>query len=87
MSEEVDAGRRRDVENRLNNNNSNMCVKLFEGGGLGLIITIVIIIMLYSIASCTSNSLHKNALLLLLGGFVWLSAASVALYKLVNVYR
>ena len=78
MSEEVDAGRRRDVENRLNNN-SKMCVKL--------IITIVIIIMLYSIASCTSNSLHKNALLLLLGGFVWLSAASVALYKLVNVYR
>ena len=86
MSEEVETGRRRDVENRLNHNNSNMCVKLFEGGGLGLIITIVIIIMLYSIASCTSNSLDKNVLLLL-GGFVWLSAATIALYKLVNVYK
>ena len=85
MSEEVEAGRR-DVENRLNNNNSNMCVKLFESGGLGLITMIVIIIMLYSIASCTSTSLDKN-MLLLLGGFVWLSAATMALYKLVNVYR
>ena len=85
MSEEVEAGRR-DVENRLNNNNSNMCVKLFESGGLGLITMIVIIIMLYSIASCTSTSSDKNALLLL-GGFVWLSAATMALYKLVNVYR
>ena len=87
MSEEVEAGKR-DVENRLNNN-SNMCVKLFESGGpgLGLIATIVIIIMLYSIASCTSNSLDKNVLLLLLGGFVWLSTATMALYKLFNVFR
>ena len=84
MSEEVEAGRR-DVENRLSNN-SNMCVKLFDSGGPGLITTIVIIIMLCSIASCTSNSLDKN-MLLLLGGFVWLSAATMALYKLVNVYR
>ena len=84
MSEEVETGRR-DVENRLNNN-SNMCVKLFESGGPGLITPIVIITMLYSIASCTSNSLDKNVLLLL-GGFVWLSAATIALYKLVNVYK
>ena len=84
MSEEVKAGRR-DVENRLNNN-SNMCVKLFESNGPGLITTIVIIIMLYSIARCTSNSLDKNVLLFL-GGFVWLSAATIALYKLVNVYN
>ena len=86
MSEEVEAGRRRDVENRLNNNNSNMCVKIFESGGPGLITTIVMIIMLYSIASCTSNLLDKN-LLLLLGGFVWLCAATMAIYKLFNVYR
>ena len=86
MSEEVEIGKR-DVENMLNHNNSNMCVKLFESGGLGLIATIVIIIMLYSIASCTSNSLDKNVLLLLLGGFVWLSTATMALYKLFNVFR
>ena len=84
MSEEGETGRR-DVENRLNNN-SNMCVKLFESGGPGLITPIVIITMLYSIASCTSNSLDKNVLLLL-GGFVWLSAATMALYKIVNVYK
>ena len=85
MSEEVEIGKR-DVENMLNHNNSNMCVKLFESGGLGLIATIVIIIMFYSIASCTSNSLGKNVLLLL-GGFFWLSAVTMALYQLVNVYR
>ena len=84
MSEEVEAGRG-DVENRLNNN-SNMCVKLFKSGGPGLITTLMIIIMLYSIARCTSNSLDKNVLLLL-GGFVWLFAATIALYKLVNVYN
>ena len=76
MSEEVEAWRR-DIENRLNNN-SNMCVKLFESGGPRLITTIVIIIMFYSIASCTSNSEDKNTLLLL-ESFVWLSAATMAL--------